>query len=83
MRGAGRVLLHGGILYLYGPYRVGGRHTAPSNDAFDRSLKSQDPSWGVRDLEAVVAEAERNGLALVETVPMPANNLSVVFRRKA
>lgn len=81
MRGAARVLPHGGILYLYGPYRVGGRHTAPSNDAFDRGLRSQDPSWGVRDLEAVIAEAERNGLAFVETVAMPANNLSVVFRK--
>ena len=81
MRGAGRVLPHGGILYLYGPYRVGGRHTAPSNDAFDAGLRSQDPSWGVRDLETVIAEAETNGLAFVETVSMPANNLSVVFRK--
>lgn len=81
MRGAARVLPHGGILYLYGPYRVDGRHTAPSNDAFDRGLRSQDPSWGVRDLEDVIAEAEKNGLAFAETVPMPANNLSVVFRK--
>lgn len=81
MRGAARVLPHGGILFLYGPYRVGGRHTAPSNEAFDRGLQSQDPSWGVRDLEAVTAEAEKNGFILVETVPMPANNLSVVFRK--
>lgn len=81
MRGAARILPHGGILYLYGPYRVGGLHTAPSNEAFDRGLQSQDPSWGVRDLEAVAAEAEKNGLILIETVPMPANNLSVVFRK--
>lgn len=81
MRGAARVLPHGGILFLYGPYRVGGRHTAPSNEAFDRGLQSQDPSWGVRDLEAVTAEAEKNGFILVETVAMPANNLSVVFRK--
>lgn len=83
MRGAAAVLAHDGILYLYGPYRVGGRHTAPSNEAFDRSLRMQDPAWGVRDLEAVAAEARENGLALVETVPMPANNLSVIFRKEA
>ena len=81
MRIAGTLLPPGGILYLYGPYRVGGAHTAPSNEDFDRQLRAQNPTWGVRDLEAVEAEAARNGLALVETVAMPANNLSVVFRR--
>lgn len=68
------------LLYLYGPYRREGRHTAPSNEAFDAWLKERDPSWGVRDLEAVVAAAEARGMALVEVVPMPANNLSVVLR---
>jgi hypothetical protein len=82
MSGAGRVLDVDGVLYLYGPYRVGARHTAPSNDAFDQSLRQQNPEWGVRDLEAVIAEAERNGLAFVKTQAMPANNLSVVFRKK-
>jgi SAM-dependent methyltransferase len=83
MRGAGRVLSEGGVLYLYGPYSIGGRPTAPSNAAFDEQLRRQNPEWGVRDLDAVTAEAEVNGLALAETVAMPANNLSVVFRRTA
>jgi hypothetical protein len=69
----------GGILYLYGPYRRGGAHTAPSNEAFDRALREQDPSWGVRDVEEVVVAARTRGLQLVELTPMPANNLSLVF----
>ncbi|MQX35496.1 DUF938 domain-containing protein [Roseospira navarrensis] len=81
MAGAGAALPPGGVLYLYGPYRREGRHTAPSNAAFDADLRARDPSWGVRDLEAVTAEAARHGLALAETVDMPANNLSVVFRK--
>jgi SAM-dependent methyltransferase len=81
VRGAGRLLGAGGALYLYGPYRRAGRHTAPSNEAFDRSLRMQDPEWGVRDLEDVAAAAGAEGFVHVETVQMPANNLSVVFRR--
>ena len=79
--GAARTLPNDGILYLYGPYRVGGAHTAPSNAAFDRSLRAQDASWGVRDLEAVEAAAAEACFMLEETIRMPANNLSVVFRR--
>ena len=79
--GAARLLPPGGPLYLYGPFREHGRHTAPSNAAFDESLKARDPAWGVRDLDEVVALASRHGLALSRTVAMPANNLSVVFRR--
>lgn len=82
MRGAGRLLADGGVLYLYGAYKRGGRHTAPSNAAFDASLRAQDPDWGVRDIETVTAEADRAGLALEEVVEMPANNLSVIFRRR-
>jgi SAM-dependent methyltransferase len=82
MRGAGRVLSPGGVLYLYGPYRLDGRNTAPSNEAFDQSLRARDPEWGVRDLEAVVAAAATEGLVHVERVAMPANNQSVVFRRQ-
>ena len=81
MAGAGRLLAPGAPLYLYGPYRQHGRHTAPSNAAFDESLKERDPEWGVRDLDEVAELADRHGLALQRTVAMPANNLSVIFRR--
>ncbi|KVR23042.1 SAM-dependent methyltransferase [Burkholderia ubonensis] len=79
--GASRVLRPGGVLVLYGPYRREGRHTAPSNATFDAQLRSRDPSWGVRDLETVVALGLDRGLDCIEVVEMPANNLSVVFRR--
>jgi hypothetical protein len=79
--GAGRLLSADGLLYLYGPYRRGGRHTAPSNDAFDRDLRQRNPAWGVRDLEEVTACAHENGLDTPEIVEMPANNLSLIFRR--
>ena len=80
IQGAAQLLPPGGILYLYGPYRQNGGHTAPSNVAFDQHLQAQNPSWGVRDQEAVVAIAQDRGLELVETVVMPANNLSLVFK---
>lgn len=80
--GAGRLLPPGGLLFLYGPFKRGGRHTAPSNEAFDESLRRQNPDWGVRDLDAVAALAGEHGFALAETVAMPANNLSLVFRRR-
>lgn len=69
-----------GVLYLYGPYRRDGRHTAESNAAFDADLKARDPRWGVRDLERVVAEAHPYGFMLEQAIEMPANNLSVVLR---
>ena len=81
MRGAARLLAPGAPLVLYGPYRRAGVPTAPSNEAFDRSLKGRDPAWGLRDLETVAAEAEARGLRLERVVEMPANNLTVVFRR--
>lgn len=81
MRGAGRLLRAGAPLYLYGAYRQAGVETAPSNEAFDSSLRSTNPDWGVRNLEDVVAEAEKNGFALDEVEAMPANNLSVVLRK--
>lgn len=81
MRGAGRLLAAGAPLYLYGAYRQAGAETAPSNEAFDAWLKARNAEWGVRDLEDVQAEAAKHGLVLEEVVPMPANNLSVVFRR--
>jgi Protein of unknown function (DUF938) len=79
MAGARRILPPGGILYLYGPYKQAGEHTAPSNAAFDESLRAQNPEWGIRDLEEVVAAAKSQQLALVKTYQMPANNLSVIF----
>jgi hypothetical protein len=81
LRGAGRLLARGAPLVLYGPYRRSGVPTAPSNEAFDESLRSRDPRWGLRDLEAVQAEALRWGLRLERIVEMPANNLTLVFRR--
>lgn len=83
LAGAGGLLPENGVLYLYGPYRRGGQHTAPSNAEFDAWLQSQNPAWGVRDLDAVTAIAEDEGLALDQVVEMPANNLSVVFRKAA
>ncbi|GJH30072.1 DUF938 domain-containing protein [Caballeronia novacaledonica] len=82
-RGAGARLASGGVLYLYGPYRRNGAHTAPSNEAFDQQLRARDPRWGVRDMEAVAALGEKAGLTLVETVAMPANNFSVMFEKQA
>jgi hypothetical protein len=82
MCGAAGVLPSGGILYLYGPFRRDGRHTAPSNEAFDRDLRTRESAWGVRDLEAVVALAQAHGFARPLVEAMPANNLSLVFRRQ-
>src|ERR1700719_135876 len=79
--GAGRTLPRGAPLYLYGPFKVEGRHAAPSNEDFDASLRARNPLWGVRDLTEVSHLARRHGLTLEETLPMPANNLSVIFRR--
>jgi cyclopropane fatty-acyl-phospholipid synthase-like methyltransferase len=79
--GAGRLVPAGGVLYTYGPYMRGGRHTAASNAAFDASLKARDPSWGVRDVGDIESAAAMQGLTLEEIVEMPANNLSLVFRR--
>jgi SAM-dependent methyltransferase len=79
--GASRLLPAGGVLYLYGPYRIGGRHVAPSNREFDTWLRGQNAAWGIRDLADVTDLAARHGFTLAETVPMPANNLSVIFRR--
>ncbi|MBW4620595.1 MAG: DUF938 domain-containing protein [Cyanosarcina radialis HA8281-LM2] len=81
MAGAGRLLPAGGILYLYGPFKQGGEHTAASNAAFDESLRAQNSQWGVRNLDDVVAAANAQNLDLKGIYPMPANNLSVVFQR--
>ena len=81
MSGAKRLLPVGGILYLYGPFMQGGKHTAPSNAAFDESLRSQNSEWGIRDLDAVLAIAQAQNLTIVKVYEMPANNLSVVLRK--
>ena len=81
MSGASRLLPVGGILYLYGPFKQGGRHTAPSNAAFDESLRSQNLEWGIRDLDAVIEVAQAQNLMILKTYEMPANNLSVVLRK--
>jgi SAM-dependent methyltransferase len=79
--GAGRHLKPGGGLFLYGPFRRGGQHTAPSNAAFDASLRALNPAWGVRDLEVVAALAAAAGLAPPLVEAMPANNLSLWFAK--
>ena len=82
MAGAGEVLSPGGALVTYGPYMRGGRHTAASNASFDASLRGRNPAWGVRDVDEVQAEAEECGMLLERIVEMPANNLSLIFRRQ-
>jgi hypothetical protein len=81
MQGASNILSPGQKLYMYGPYKLNGQHTAPSNERFDMTLKGNNPEWGVRDLDDVKHIAETFGLEFVEFVEMPANNLSVIFRR--
>lgn len=81
MRLAGRALRRpGGLLALYGPYREADVELAPSNAGFDDSLKSRNPEWGLRDRDAVVAQAQTAGLALTLRVAMPANNIMLLFR---
>lgn len=81
MTGAEQILPPGGILYLYGPYKRKGEHTAPSNANFDRSLRDRNTQWGIRDLEAVIEAAAAANLRLQQVIEMPANNLSVIFSR--
>ncbi len=82
LRNASRVLPAGGVLYLYGPFKVGNVHTAPSNAEFDISLQGRNPEWGIRNLDEVAEEALKQNFQLMKTVRMPANNLSVIFHRK-
>jgi SAM-dependent methyltransferase len=81
MAGAAATLPAGGVLVTYGPYLRGGAQTAPSNEAFDASLRARDPRWGVRDVDEVARVAGQAGLLLEEIVAMPANNLSLVWRK--
>lgn len=81
LHGVGRNLTVPGVFVLYGPFKVGGQHTAPSNEEFDQTLRTRDESWGVRDVEAVEELAAAQGLVLDERVAMPSNNQCLVFRR--
>ena len=83
MDGAGKALRAGGLLYLYGPFLRDEVETAPSNLAFNASLKARDAHWGLRRVEDVIAAAEGQGLTLDQLVEMPANNLSLLFRKTA
>jgi SAM-dependent methyltransferase len=78
LAGAGRRLAPDGRLFVYGPFRRDGVHTAPSNAAFDASLRAQDPAWGVRDMGEVAEAAARCGLRIADAVAMPANNFTLV-----
>lgn len=80
-RGVGRILADGAPLYLYGPYRRSGRPLEPSNAAFDLDLRTRNPLWGVRDLDDLKTSAGDHGLRLDQVIEMPANNLSVIFRK--
>lgn len=81
IRGAARLLPEKGVLFLYGPYFRHGAEPAPSNLAFDRDLRARNPAWGIRTVEEVAALAASHGFASPHLVEMPANNLSLVFRR--
>ena len=81
LKGSAQCLRQGGMLIMYGPYQLGGTHTAPSNAAFDQDLRSRDPRWGVRHLEEVQQIAESHRLTLQKRIPMPANNQLVCYRR--
>ncbi len=81
MKKAGNLIPSGGLLHIYGPFKVDGAFTTESNAAFDVSLKSRNPHWGLRDLEAVTAQAAANGFSEPVVRDMPANNFSLSFRR--
>ena len=82
LEGAQAMLPVGHVLYLYGPYRRFGHHTSAGNEQFDSDLRAHNPEWGLRDLEAVSDVAADAGFVLIETVEMPANNFSLVFKRR-
>jgi len=81
--GASQILRASGVVVLYGPYRRFNRHTAPSNEAFDAALRARNPDWGLRELEDVTRLADGHGFSLDEVVEMPANNLTLVFRKRS
>jgi hypothetical protein len=79
--GAARVLVKGGSLFVYGPFKIEGKHTSPSNEAFDERLQSQNSEWGYRCTSMLQELAGKQGLTLVKQVPMPANNFMLIFSK--
>ena len=79
MQGAAQRLHPGGRLFIYGPFKQDGQHTAPSNEAFDASLRARNPQWGVRDINDIRDEAHRHKLVLADIEAMPANNMILIF----
>lgn len=82
MRGASALLASGAPLVTYGPYTVDGQHISPSNQEFDESLRIRNQEWGVRDITEVASAAAEHGIELIERVPMPANNFTLVWRKR-
>ena len=81
VEGAAKRLTEGGLLMMYGPFTVNDAHTAPSNQAFDDSLRARNPEWGIRDISAVQQAAQPHGLELTGITEMPANNMTLILRR--
>jgi hypothetical protein len=81
MQGAGTVLAADAPLFIYGPFQIDGRHTAPSNAAFDQNLRTRNPDWGVRDTGDVDRLGESHGLVFEQAIDMPANNMIRVYRK--
>jgi len=80
-REAGKLLNEGKFLILYGPFKIGNKHTSQSNYIFDNSLKMKNESWGIRNLEEVNDEAKKNGFFQEDIISMPANNFSIIYRK--
>ncbi|MEO1167350.1 MAG: DUF938 domain-containing protein [Pseudomonadota bacterium] len=82
LAGAARLLPVGRPLYLYGPFHMPGRETSPSNMDFDRGLQGRNPEWGLRNMADIESAARDRGFAIEEIVDMPANNLSVILKKR-
>ena len=80
-RESGKILKQGQFLILYGPFKIGNKHISQSNYFFDNSLKMQNELWGLRSIEEVCDEAEKNGFSQEELIKMPANNFSIIYRK--
>ena len=80
-KGAGKLLKAEQFLLLYGPFKIGNKHTSQSNDFFDNSLKMQNDLWGIRNIEEVTEEAKKYGFFQEDIISMPANNFSVIYRK--